>query len=169
MRGTRWLLILAILAILAGLAATYRLQKRILLSQASAKPAKMSAELKSASEDWVYVKSEDGKLIPKVTKTRRDADDGSTARFSRSIVNRCLNTKQSFLSEDATTDSKFALSQSRPASNWSTTIANPPLMSSAFVALPERSFFRSFGVLMVSMNFAAPMMSTSISIWCTFQ
>src|SRR5438105_1373521 len=81
MRGTRWLLILAILAILAGLAATYRLQKRILLSQASAKPAKMSAELKSASEDWVYVKSEDGK--PKATlrahKVAQSKDTGIIA------------------------------------------------------------------------------------------
>src|SRR5436190_9989872 len=65
MRGTRWLLILAILAILAGIGATYRLQRRILSSQASAKPAKLPVDLKSASEDWVYVKSEDGK--PKAT------------------------------------------------------------------------------------------------------
>jgi lipopolysaccharide export system protein LptA len=65
MRGTRWLLILAILAILAGVGATYRLQRKILLSHASVKPARMPADLKSASEDWVYVKSEDGK--PKAT------------------------------------------------------------------------------------------------------
>src|SRR5436190_21922689 len=36
--------------------------------------------------------SDEGKLIPKVTKTRRVTDDGSEARFSRKIVNMCIDT-----------------------------------------------------------------------------
>ncbi|HXG11857.1 MAG TPA: SpoIIE family protein phosphatase [Gemmataceae bacterium] len=40
------------------------------------------------------------KLIPKVIKTRRPGDE-SNARFSRSIVKRCLESGQAFLSDDA--------------------------------------------------------------------
>jgi phosphoserine phosphatase RsbU/P len=54
---------------------------------------------------------EDGKLIPKETRTRRANDEGG-ARFSRKIVNRCLETSQSLLSEDASSDQRFDLSQS---------------------------------------------------------
>src|SRR6516225_12032072 len=54
MRGTRWLLLLAILAILGGVGATYRLQRKILESQAPAKPARMPANLKAPAEDWIW-------------------------------------------------------------------------------------------------------------------
>jgi sigma-B regulation protein RsbU (phosphoserine phosphatase) len=40
------------------------------------------------------------KLIPKVIKTRRPLDE-STARFSRTIVRKCLDTGDAFLSDDA--------------------------------------------------------------------
>src|SRR5262249_49125999 len=40
------------------------------------------------------------KLMPKVIKTRRPQDE-STARFSRTIVRRCLDTADAFLSDDA--------------------------------------------------------------------
>src|SRR5262245_24834755 len=51
------------------------------------------------------------RLIPKVIKTRRPQDE-TTARFSRRIVNQCLENMQALLSDDATSDSRFALSQS---------------------------------------------------------
>jgi sigma-B regulation protein RsbU (phosphoserine phosphatase) len=54
---------------------------------------------------------DEGKLIPKEVRTRRANDEGA-ARFSRKIVNRCLETGQSVLSEDATADQRFDLSQS---------------------------------------------------------
>src|SRR5437763_9582435 len=54
---------------------------------------------------------EDGKLIPKVIKARRPNDD-SGVRFSRRIVNRCMETSQALLSEDASSDQRFDLSQS---------------------------------------------------------
>src|SRR5689334_23087028 len=61
MRGTRWLLILAILAILAGIGATYRLQRKILATQAAFRPGKMPVDLKSSAEDWIWTQTENGK------------------------------------------------------------------------------------------------------------
>src|SRR5262249_26292620 len=46
-----------------------------------------------------------------VIKLRRPTPDASP-RFSRTIVRNCLDSMQAFLSEDASTDSKFSLSQS---------------------------------------------------------
>jgi sigma-B regulation protein RsbU (phosphoserine phosphatase) len=51
------------------------------------------------------------RLLPRVVKTRR-AHDEETARFSRSIVRRCLDTAQAFLSDDASRDDRIQLSQS---------------------------------------------------------
>jgi phosphoserine phosphatase RsbU/P len=50
-------------------------------------------------------------LIAKVVKTRRAADE-SNARFSKSIVRQCLERGEAFLSDDASTDKRVALSQS---------------------------------------------------------
>ncbi len=52
-----------------------------------------------------------GKLAPKLIKTRRASTEAS-ARFSRTIAQQCLETSQAFLSEDASTDSRFGLAQS---------------------------------------------------------
>ncbi len=51
------------------------------------------------------------KLMPKVIKTRRPQDEAS-ARYSRGIVNKCLETAQAFLSDDASQDSRLQTSQS---------------------------------------------------------
>jgi serine phosphatase RsbU (regulator of sigma subunit)/pSer/pThr/pTyr-binding forkhead associated (FHA) protein len=51
------------------------------------------------------------KLMPRVVKTRRPQDE-STARFSKSIVRRCMETAQAFLSDDASRDDRIQLSQS---------------------------------------------------------
>ncbi len=53
----------------------------------------------------------ENKLIPKVIKTRR-AQDESSARFSRRIVQQCMASGQALLSEDASSDKRFDLSQS---------------------------------------------------------
>jgi serine phosphatase RsbU (regulator of sigma subunit) len=55
--------------------------------------------------------SEGEKLLPKLVKTRRAADE-SNARFSRSIVRKALETAQAFLSDDASRDDRIQLSQS---------------------------------------------------------
>lgn len=57
------------------------------------------------------IMEEDGKLIAKVVRTRRD-DPGDKTRFSRKIVQRCMGTGQAILSEDASSDAQFDMSQS---------------------------------------------------------
>jgi serine phosphatase RsbU (regulator of sigma subunit) len=51
------------------------------------------------------------RLLPKIIRTRRPNDE-TMARFSRRIVNLCLENVQALLSDDASGDSRFALSQS---------------------------------------------------------
>jgi serine phosphatase RsbU (regulator of sigma subunit) len=59
------------------------------------------------------IQAEEGsdRLLPRVVKTRRPNDE-TTARFSRSIVRRCLETAQAFLSDDAGKDNRLQMSQS---------------------------------------------------------
>jgi serine phosphatase RsbU (regulator of sigma subunit)/pSer/pThr/pTyr-binding forkhead associated (FHA) protein len=59
------------------------------------------------------IQAEEGsnRLLPRVVKTRRPHDEAN-ARFSRSIVRRCLDTGQAFLSDDAQRDDRVQLSQS---------------------------------------------------------
>src|SRR5262249_1350653 len=52
-----------------------------------------------------------GRLMPRVVKTRRPQDEPN-ARYSRSIVKRCLETAQAFLSDDATRHARVQLGQS---------------------------------------------------------
>jgi serine phosphatase RsbU (regulator of sigma subunit)/pSer/pThr/pTyr-binding forkhead associated (FHA) protein len=59
----------------------------------------------------ILVEEGTGKLIPKVIKTRRPHDEAN-ARFSRSIVRKCIETSQAFLSDDASADKRIPLSQS---------------------------------------------------------
>lgn len=67
---------------------------------------------KNADRCFIILQDESGKkLIPKVIKTRRAADE-INARFSRSIVNKCVENVEAILSEDASSDSRFAMSQS---------------------------------------------------------
>jgi serine phosphatase RsbU (regulator of sigma subunit) len=49
--------------------------------------------------------------MPRVVKTRRPTDEG-TARFSKSIVRKCLEEGKAFLSDDASRDERIQLSQS---------------------------------------------------------
>lgn len=63
---------------------------------------KMFQVFRQADRAFIILE-EDGKLVPKVSRTRRPGDDEG-ARFSRRIVNRCIETAQSVLSEDATSD-----------------------------------------------------------------
>lgn len=58
--------------------------------------------------------AEDGpnpRLMPKVVKTRRSQDEAN-ARFSRTIVKRCLESKQAFTADDASRSDAVGLSQS---------------------------------------------------------
>ena len=52
MRGTRWLLLVAIAAILGGIGFTYRNQKRIVLEAAPPRPKDLPENLRASSECW---------------------------------------------------------------------------------------------------------------------
>jgi serine phosphatase RsbU (regulator of sigma subunit) len=67
---------------------------------------------KYADRCFIILKEEgSSRLIPRVIKTRRLQDE-SSAQFSRKIVNQCLENVQALLSDDASHDSRFAMSQS---------------------------------------------------------
>jgi sigma-B regulation protein RsbU (phosphoserine phosphatase) len=83
------------------------------------------------------IMADEGKLIPKVIKTRRGNDDAS-ARFSRKIVNQCIETGSALLSEDASADKRFDLSQS---------IADCRIRSVMCAPLSGRSSGKAMGVI----------------------
>ncbi len=67
---------------------------------------------RQADRGFIVVRDEaTGRLLPKALKTRRERDEPN-ARFSRRIVNQCIDLGQAFLSEDALTDERFRMSQS---------------------------------------------------------
>src|SRR5581483_4434488 len=66
---------------------------------------------RQADRAFIVMAEESGKLIPRVIKTRRPGDE-STARFSRSIVRRCLEGAQATLIDDASQDDRFQMAQS---------------------------------------------------------
>lgn len=67
---------------------------------------------RQADRCFIILQDEGAKrLIPKAIKTRRSIDEAN-ARFSRRIVNQCMETVQAILSDDASADSRFAMSQS---------------------------------------------------------
>jgi lipopolysaccharide export system protein LptA len=66
MRGTRWLLLVAILAILGGTAATYVTMRRASESHAIPKPREIAKGLGAAAEDWKYERDDAGKPVVRV-------------------------------------------------------------------------------------------------------
>jgi sigma-B regulation protein RsbU (phosphoserine phosphatase) len=59
------------------------------------------------------IQAEEGtaKLMPRVVKTRNPREE-TNARYSKSLVRRCVDSAQSFLSDDASRDDRVQLSQS---------------------------------------------------------
>src|ERR1039457_6523965 len=88
MRGTRWLILVAIIVVLRGVAATYRLQKRELHDEAPAKPEAMAAELSSAAQDWSWIETSEPPETPPIcritAKAARQVKDSNHADWSRS-------------------------------------------------------------------------------------
>src|ERR1022692_1349216 len=70
MRGTRWLILVAIIVVLGGVAATYRLQKRELHDEAPAKPEAMAAELSSAAQDWSWIETSEPVTITEIAPVK---------------------------------------------------------------------------------------------------
>lgn len=67
---------------------------------------------KQADRGFIIVRDEpSGRLMPKAIKTRREKDE-TTATFSKTIVNRCIDKEEAILSEDVLGDSRFQMSQS---------------------------------------------------------
>ena len=54
MRGMRWLLLVAIAAILGGVVYQYRAQKKLLAGSVPAAPDPLSADLSASSQHWQY-------------------------------------------------------------------------------------------------------------------
>jgi hypothetical protein len=81
MRGTRWLILVAIVLLLGGVAATYRLQKRELHDEAPAKPAAMAAELSPRPRTGVHIETSEppeSRTICRITaKDARQAKDSN--------------------------------------------------------------------------------------------
>ena len=64
-----------------------------------------------ADRGFIVMKNEQGNLIPKWTKLRRE-DSNDELRISRTIVHQVIDTKEAVLSADASSDSRFEMSQS---------------------------------------------------------
>lgn len=72
MRGTRWLILLAIGAILGGVGLTYRIRKSALEREAPPRPKALPLDLASSAENWVWTQSMPGEGRPAVEiKARR--------------------------------------------------------------------------------------------------
>jgi len=65
---------------------------------------------KQADRCFIIELDDDNRLRPVVSRVRRHAEGNE--RFSRTIVRRCLDTLQSYLSEDASSDSDVSAAQS---------------------------------------------------------
>lgn len=63
-----------------------------------------------ADRGFIGLLDEQGTLIPRWTKTRRDSDD--TIRVSRTVIKKIIETKEAILSADAGSDAQFGPSQS---------------------------------------------------------
>jgi serine phosphatase RsbU (regulator of sigma subunit)/pSer/pThr/pTyr-binding forkhead associated (FHA) protein len=97
---------------------------------------KLFQVFRQADRGFIILK-EDGKLIAKVIRTRREGEDDKTT-FSRKIVNRCMDNGQAILSEDASSDSQFDMSQS---------IADCKIRSMVVAPLLNRNTGQAFGVI----------------------
>ncbi len=65
---------------------------------------------RQADRCFVIMLDEAGRMVPRVVKSRRGGVED--ARFSRTIVRKCLTSGQSYLSEDASADANLAPAQS---------------------------------------------------------
>jgi serine phosphatase RsbU (regulator of sigma subunit)/pSer/pThr/pTyr-binding forkhead associated (FHA) protein len=97
---------------------------------------KLFQVFRQADRAFIILKEED-RLMAKVVRTRRPDDDDKT-RFSRKIVNRCMDTGQAILSEDASSDSQFDMSQS---------IADCKIRSMVVAPLMGRAGQKAIGVI----------------------
>jgi lipopolysaccharide export system protein LptA len=78
MRGTRWLLLVAIVAIVSGLGLTYRAQKKVLREQAPPKPAALPDDLNSSAVNWTYTETNSNHTTVEISaRDAKEARDSS--------------------------------------------------------------------------------------------
>ena len=65
-----------------------------------------------ADRCFIILLDDTGRMIPKVEKSRRARPGDEGTRFSRTIVKRCLQSQQAYLSEDAASDESMGAAQS---------------------------------------------------------
>jgi lipopolysaccharide export system protein LptA len=80
MRGARWILLVAIAAILGGIVVAYRIQKKILQQQAPAKPQPLPAEVTSAAAQYTFCQYNGNRKIVCI-----QADDSRQSRDSSRV------------------------------------------------------------------------------------
>lgn len=85
MRGTRWLILLAITVILGSVAITYRLQNRQMREQAPPKPQPLAPTLSSSAQEWVWVQtSAEGRTVCRITaKDARQVKDSNVIELEQ--------------------------------------------------------------------------------------
>ena len=85
MRGMRWLLLVAIAAIVGGVSITYQTQKKDLAKEAPPKPPSLPRDVQNLSKNYSYERNEKGRPCPRygVTATEyRMAQDASRVDMS---------------------------------------------------------------------------------------
>jgi lipopolysaccharide export system protein LptA len=80
MRGTRWLLLVAIAVIVSGVGLTYRAQRNAQRAHAGPKPAILPDELNSSAQNWTYTESNANHTTVEIT-----AGDAKEARDSSRV------------------------------------------------------------------------------------
>ena len=77
MRGTRWLLLVAILAISAAIGVTYRNRKQILREEAPAKPAMLPTEISGIRQEFHWTRREAGQAKSEISAQKVLQEAGS--------------------------------------------------------------------------------------------
>lgn len=81
MRGTRWLILAAIAAILGGVWLTWRIQQTTLRSQARPRTQNLPLDLNSSADDWTWTESVPGRPCPAVeVKARKFGQSNDNSR-----------------------------------------------------------------------------------------
>jgi lipopolysaccharide export system protein LptA len=92
MRGARWLVVLAILAIVAGIGATYRSRKADLIQHAPSQPAALPSGLSGKLEDWQWTHTDQGRPVVQIrakdVKQEKDSNQVQLASVELHIFNK---------------------------------------------------------------------------------
>ncbi len=92
MRGARWHLVLAILAIVGGIGATYRFRKADQEKHALSKPAALPSTLSGKLEDWQWARTDQGHPIVQIrardVKQEKDSNKTQLERVELRLYNK---------------------------------------------------------------------------------